>query len=133
MKSILLKSTVAAFAALALCAPISSIAQTAPAAATPAAKAGKGDAKAEAVKKTPYQGELTAIDGGGANVTVKLKSESLTLVINAETKILVDKKPAKLTDFAVGDKVTGSYEKTGETTTAASLHKKTAAAAPKAK
>jgi len=50
----------------------------------------------------------------------------LTLSIAPTTKFLKDKKPATLADFAVGDKVTGSYttDATGKTT-AYSLHKKT--------
>ena len=39
------------------------------------------------------------------------KTKTLTLTITPNTTYLVDKKPATAADFAVGDKVTGSYSK----------------------
>jgi len=84
----------------------------------PAAKTAKKS------NKTPYSGKITAISATSVTVT---GAKTLTLAIDGKTKYEVDKKKAALTDFAVGDSVTGSYEGTGTNLTAASLHKKTAA------
>jgi hypothetical protein len=77
-----------------------------------------------AVKKTPYKGKLTAISA--SSLTVANDSTTLTLIIDAKTSIKKDKKPAKVTDFAVGDYVTGSYvtDASGKMV-AHSLHEKT--------
>jgi riboflavin synthase alpha subunit len=92
----------------------------APVATAPATKAKKA-------QKTQYKGSITAIDA--SSVTVASKEKTLTLAITPTTKFLVDKAPATLADFAVGDAVTGSYTKdsTGAMS-AASLHKKKSAA-----
>jgi hypothetical protein len=99
-------------------APVSAQAQTTTTAPAPAAKPA-------AAKKTEYTGTLTAVSA--ASITVQGTKDALTLAISPKTKIEVNKKKAALTDFAVGDKVTGSYTKdaTGAMT-AASLRKKTA-------
>ncbi|MCE0522696.1 MAG: DUF5666 domain-containing protein [Methylacidiphilales bacterium] len=101
-------------------APITSQAQTstnaAPASApAPAAKHGK---------LHQYEGSITAIDD--TSVTVTSTKKTLTLAISPSTTFKKDKKPATLADFALGDKVTGSYSKdaTGAMT-AHSLNKKT--------
>ncbi len=87
-------------------------------------------ATAPVTKKTPYKGSITAIDA--SSVTVKTASASLTLAITADTKFQfgTSKKntPATAADFAVNDKVTGSYLKNADgTTTAATVRKKQAA------
>ena len=121
MKITLLTPALAAILGLALAgAPVTAQAQTstnstaAPAAAPTPAPA----------KKITYRGSITAIDA--ASVTVASTKKTLTLAIASTTTFLKDGEPATLADFAVGDKVTGSYTKdaTGAMT-AASLHKKT--------
>ncbi len=77
--------------------------------------------------KTPYSGSITAIDATSITVAGK---KTLTLAIAPTTTFKKDKAPATAADFAVGDKVTGSYttDSTGALT-AASVHKKTQAKA----
>ena len=83
--------------------------------------------------KTPFKGAITAV--GSDSVTIQGAKESMTLKITPSTKF---KGGSALTDFAVGDKVTGSYTKDeAGNMTANSLHKKGAkgagaAAAPAA-
>ncbi len=85
-------------------------------------------AKAAKSAKTQYSGAITAIDA--TSVTVASKEKTLTLAITPKTTFKKDKAAATLADFAVGDKVTGSYSKDASgAMTANSLHKKTAAAA----
>jgi ribosomal protein S1 len=80
--------------------------------------------KKDKAKKTPFMGSITAIDS--SSVTVASKEKTLTLAITPETKFKKDKEEATLADFAVGDKVTGSYSKDESGgMTANSLHKKT--------
>ncbi len=80
--------------------------------------------KAATVKKTPYKGTITAVDAAANSVTVQGAKESMTLAVTPETKFKGGK---ALADFAVGDKVTGSYSKDASgATTACSLHKKAA-------
>lgn len=70
---------------------------------------------------TPYQGKVAALDS--ASITVTTKSGDLKLNVTAETKILKNGAKAALTDFAVGDKVTGSYKKDASgSLTAKSIH-----------
>jgi hypothetical protein len=78
-------------------------------------------------KSTPYEGTLTAIDPGGDSITVTTAKKTLVMAVTAKTKYKKDA-PA-LTDFAVGDKVTGSYtaDESGSLT-AYSIHKKPTAA-----
>jgi hypothetical protein len=69
--------------------------------------------------KTPYAGTLSAIDATSATVT--------TTKGDLKTNFAVDKKKAAATDFATGDKVTGSYTTGADgSLTAASIHKKSA-------
>jgi hypothetical protein len=108
---------------------------TAPAAAPTAATAPKAP---KAKKPTPYDGALTTIAADGTSIVVTSSKKTLTLAIDAKTTFLKDKKAATLADFAVGDKVTGSYtvDATSGAMTAHSLHKMTpkkAAAKPAAK
>jgi hypothetical protein len=115
--------------------PVTAQAQTttnAPAAAPAATPPSKPAKKASS---TPYGGTITAIDA--SSVTVTSTKKTLTLTFTPKTSFKKDKKKATLADFAVGDKVTGSYDTdaTGALT-AHSLYKKTAktpkAAAPAA-
>ena len=55
----------------------------------------------------PYKGKIEALAADGSSITVG----ELKLNLTPETKILKNGEKAKLTDFAVGDKVTGSYKK----------------------
>ena len=75
-------------------------------------------------KPIRYEGKLTAIDASGNSITVTGTKHTLILALTSATSYKVNKKAATLTDFAVGDKVTGSYTKdaTGAMT-AHSLHK----------
>jgi hypothetical protein len=94
----------------------------APAATTPASTTAPAPAK-----KTEYKGEITALDA--TSVTIKNKKGTMTFAITADTKFeFKDGKtftPATPADFAVGDKITGSYLKNADgTMTASSVHKK---------
>ena len=78
-------------------------------------------------KKIPYKGSITAIDA--TSVTVAGKDKTLTLAITPKTKFKKDKEMATVADFAVGDKITGSYSTDDAgAMTANSIHKKTAPA-----
>ena len=74
--------------------------------------------------KIPYRGLITAIDA--TSVTVASKNKTLILAITPKTTFKKDKVAATLADFAVGDKITGSYstDATGAMM-ANSIHKKT--------
>ena len=127
MKITLLTPALVAIVGLAL-AGATVTAQAATSTNTTTATAPTKTAKA---KTTEYSGAITAIDASSVTVTGK---KVLTLAIASTTSFKKDGKTATLADFAVGDKVTGSYttDATGATT-AYSLHKKTVkAAAPKA-
>ena len=74
---------------------------------------------------TQYKGKVSAVDA--SSVTVTTASGDLKLVVDDTTKVQVSKKKAAITDFAVGDAVTGSYTKNADgTLTAHSLRKKAA-------
>lgn len=127
MKISLLTPALAAILGLALAgAPVTTQAQTstnstAATAPTPAATPAPATVK---VKKNRYKGSITAIDA--ASVTVANTKKTLTLAITPNTKFKKDNDAATLADFAVGDKVSGSYstDATGAMT-ANSLNKKT--------
>ncbi len=126
MKIHLITPALAAILGLALAsAPVTAQAQTstnmAPATSTAPVKA-----KAKKSAKNPdYSGSITAISA--TSVTVANTKRTLTLAISPTTKFKKDKVVATLADFAVGDKVSGSYttDATGAMT-AYSMHKKTA-------
>jgi Domain of unknown function (DUF5666) len=128
MKITFLTPALVAIVGLALVgAPVTAQAQTstnAPAAAASTAT----PAKVKKAAKTEYKGLITAIDA--TSVTVASTKKTLVLAISPTTTFKKDKAAATLADFAVGDKVTGSYtaDATGALT-ASSLHKKTAKAA----
>jgi hypothetical protein len=125
MKITLLTPALAAILGLALAgAPVTAQAQTSTNTAPATAAAASAPAKVAKTTKTAYKGSITAIDA--ASVTVASTKKTLILAIAPTTTFLKDGEPATLADFAVGDKVTGSYTKdaTGAMT-AASLHKKT--------
>lgn len=116
MKFNFLTLALAAVLGLALAgAPVTTQAQT----PAPAAS----DKPAATDKPIPYKGTLTAVDA--TSITVKGAGDPMTMAITPATKILKDKKPAAITDFAVNDAVTGSYTKDATTgaLTAHSLHK----------
>jgi hypothetical protein len=132
MKNTFLTSALVAIVGLALIgAPVTAKAQTnAPASTTPA-----DTTSTKAKKKTgkiQYEGSITAIDA--SSLTVTSMKKTLTLAIAPTTKFAIkgkkDKTPSTAADFAVGDKVTGSYtvDATGALT-AASVHKKATTAA----
>jgi hypothetical protein len=131
MKLISLKPALVAVLGLALAGALVTVKAQTTNAAPAASTAPSTPAKAPAVKKTPYKGSITAIDA--SSVTVKTATTSLTLAVTADTKFQLgtSKKntPATAADFAVGDKVTGSYIKNADgTTTAATVRKKQPAA-----
>jgi hypothetical protein len=105
-------------------APVTVKAQTSTNATAPAAPSTTSTKTKSAF--TPYKGTISAIDA--TSVTVTTKKGDLKLAIDATTTFEVSKKKAAATDFAVGDKVTGSYATgaDGTTLTAHSLHKKAA-------
>jgi hypothetical protein len=106
------------------CAPLSALAQdastNAPSAAMPAKKHGPR-----------FIGSITAMDATANTITIQnKKGESMTFAIAPTTKFMKDKTKAAMTDFAVGDMVTGAYTKNADgSMTATMVHKKTAAAA----
>jgi hypothetical protein len=132
MKNTFLTSALVAIVGLALVgAPITAKAQT----NAPATTAPTDTTTPKAKKKSgkiQYEGSITAIDA--SSLTVATTKKTLTLAIAPTTKFAIkgkkDKTPATVADFAVGDKVTGSYtvDATGAMT-AASVHKKAVAAA----
>ena len=127
MKITLLTSALAAIVGFAFIgAPVTASAQTATNATAPAAPSTAPKTK-EKSDKTPYAGSITAIDA--SSLTVATSKKTLTLAITPKTTFKKDKEVATVADFAVGDKVTGSYttDSTGALS-AASVHKKTAAA-----
>ena len=131
MKINLITPALVAIVGLALAgAPLTAQAETSSSTSTSTA----APEKKEKAKKTPYMGSITAIDA--KSVTVASSDKTLTLAITPDTKFKKDKEEATLSDFAVGDKVTGSYSKDDSgALTANSLHKKTdktAAAKPAA-
>jgi hypothetical protein len=141
MKITFLTPALVAILGLALAgAPVSVQAQTTtntPAAAAPATATAPKAAHMKS-DKTNYEGTITALDAG--SVTVTTTKAPLVLAIAPTTKFAImkghKKTPATAADFAVGDKVTGSYttDATGALT-AYSVHKKalkTAAADPAA-
>jgi hypothetical protein len=74
--------------------------------------------------KKQYGGTITAVDTAANTVTVKSKKHTLTLTVDASTKF---KNAAALSDFAVGDKVSGSYMKDAAGTMSACTLTKSAA------
>ena len=123
MKINILSSALAAILGLALIGTTTVKAQTSTTAAPTTAPAtsatkSKGDF-------TAYKGKVSAVDA--SSVTVTTASGDLKLAVDDTTKIQVAKKKAAITDFAVGDAVTGSYTKNADgTLTAHSLRKKAA-------
>lgn len=100
---------------------VPALAQTAAPAATSTSTTTTTSTKM-AVKKIPYKGTLTAVDAAANSITVKGAKGDMTLAVTADTKFKGGK---ALSDFAVGDKVTGSYSKDDAgALTACSVHKK---------
>jgi hypothetical protein len=125
MKISLLTPALVAILGLALAgAPVTVQAQTSTNSAPAAAAAASTPAKVTKTAKIPYKGSITAIDA--TSVTVASKDKTLTLAITPKTTFKKDKMVATLADFAVGDKITGSYstDATGAMM-ANSIHKKT--------
>jgi hypothetical protein len=124
MKITLLTPALVAILGLALAgAPVTAQAQTSTNSVAATAPV-KVKAKTTKPADITYKGSITAIDA--TSVTVANTDKTLTLAITPKTTFKKDKVVATLADFAVGDKVTGSYTKdaTGAMT-ANSLHKKT--------
>ena len=120
-------------AAVVLGMPVSSKAQDKPKADAPAA-----EAKAKA---TTFKGKLSAVDKTAMTLTVEEKKGNLVIHANSSTKFFKNEsdanKPSTLEGGTVGDTVTGSYTKDGDTMTAKNVYwggmaKKKAAAAPAA-
>jgi hypothetical protein len=129
MKITLLTPAFAAILGLALVgASITAHAQTSTNAAPAAPVSTSMPPKVKKMTKTPYEGSITAMDA--SSITVTTTKATLTLAITPKTTFKKDKVKATLADFAVGDKVTGSYttDATGAMS-AASVHKKTPKAA----
>ena len=119
MKITLLTPALVAILGLALAgAPVTAQAQTSTNSTADTAPAPK------AAKKPHFMGSITAIDA--SSVTVASAKKTLTLAITPKTIFKKDKAPATQADFAVGDKVSGSYSKDASgTMTANAINKKT--------
>jgi len=129
MKITLLTPALVAILGLALAgAPITAQAQTSTNSAPATAAAASTPAKVTKTAKIAYRGSITAIDA--TSVTIANTKKTLTLAITPKTKFKKDKVVATVADFAVGDKVSGSYstDATGAMT-ANTLYKKTVAPA----
>jgi hypothetical protein len=134
MKITLLTPALVAIVGLALVgAPVTAQAQTSTNATAPAAPSTAPKVKEKKKSEfTEYKdASITAI--AASSLTVTTPKGSLTLAIAPDTKFakLEGKKktPATAADFAVGDKVSGSYKTNADgTMTAHSIHKKVAAA-----
>ena len=129
MKIPLLTPALAAILGFALAgAPVTAQAQTSTnSAATTAAPT--TPAPATVTKPTRFRGTITAIDA--TSVTVANKEKIRTLAITPQTTFKMGKTDATLADFAVGDKVTGSYSTDASgAMTAISLRKKIVLPAP---
>jgi hypothetical protein len=109
MKLTLLSS---AFVA-ALCLTVAPITAHAQAAAAPAATTPAAAAPAKAAKSSQqFGGKVVAVDASASTIEVKSKKHDLKLTVDASTKY---KNATALSDFAVGDKVSGSYAKDSNT------------------
>jgi hypothetical protein len=118
MKLTLLTPVLASILAMA-CVPALADTNAAPVATTTTASV---STKAVSTKPVPYKGTITAVDSSANMVTIKGAKSSMTLTVTPTTKF---KGGTALADFAVGDKVTGSYTKDASGTMSAySLHKK---------
>ena len=131
MKNLLITALVAIVGFAFIGAPVTAQAQTATNATAPAAASTAPKVKEKGEKKksdkTPYSGSITAIDA--SSLTVASTKKTLTLAIAPTTTFKKDKAAATVADFAVGDKITGSYTTDASgAMTAASIHKKTEAA-----
>ena len=127
MKITLLTPALAAILGLALAgAPVTAQAQTttnSTTAAAPVPAAAPSPATVK-VKKPRFKGSITSIDA--TSVTVANTKKTLTLAITPTTNFKKDGDVATLADFAVGDKVSGSYSTDATGAMAAnSLNKKT--------
>jgi hypothetical protein len=122
MKPTLLSTALAAVLVLAL-SGTAAFAQT-NTMATPAAPTTTVKKAKSAYTAYPKGSTITSISA--TSLVLNTSKGALTLVIDASTKIEVNKKKAAVTDFAVGDAVTGSYATGADgTLTAHSLRKKT--------
>ena len=124
MKSSIIKSALVAVAVLALCAPVALQAQTDTVnnIATSPVK-NPTTAKSVKMKKTSYMGTVKTVDTAANSITVTCKKGDMTFAVTPMTKVMVDKKPAQLSDITMGEKVTGSFTKEADgTMAAASIH-----------
>ena len=75
--------------------------------------AAAADAGAPVVKKKkslPFHGKIATLDAAAGTFTVG----ELTLNVTSSTKITLKGAPASLSDFKVGDSVSGAYKKTAD-------------------
>jgi len=108
MTKSLLKIGALSFLAAALVAsPAQVLAQSTNKPAADKKAAAKGEKKSRSI---PFEGNIASIDKAAKTVTVGKR----TFQITSETKIFKADKPALLEEGAVGDYVTGSYQKAGE-------------------
>lgn len=85
------------------------------------AAAAKDATKEAAGKPLPFTGKATAVDATAKTFSLNGKGKDRVFVVDENTKITKDGKPAALTDIVVGEEVTGSYVKAGEVQTAKSV------------
>jgi uncharacterized protein YdeI (BOF family) len=94
-------------------------------ATTGTSTAAKAPKKKSSYTQIPKGATISAIDA--SSVTLTTTKGDLKLAIDDKTGFSVDKKKSAVTDFAVGDKVTGSYATNADGTfTAHNIRKKTA-------
>jgi hypothetical protein len=106
-KSLLKISALSLLAAAMVAAPARVAAQSTNKAAADKKATAEGEKKSRSL---PFQGHIASIDKAAKTVTVGKR----TFQISSETKIFKADKPALLEEGAVGDYVTGSYQKAGE-------------------
>jgi hypothetical protein len=86
------------------------------------ATAAKDATKEAAGKPIPFVGKATAVDAAAKTFSINgAKGKDRVFAVDEATKITKDGKPAALTELTVGEQVTGSYVKAGDTQTAKSV------------
>ncbi|HEY2800571.1 MAG TPA: hypothetical protein VGI85_08260 [Chthoniobacterales bacterium] len=118
MKSKSMLVTGACFAAAALCAASSALAQESPAA--PEASASAATMKKEMTKSEraiPYHGKIASVDSAAKTFTITTKSgTNRVFMMTDDTKIMKDGAAATMTDVAADEMVRGQYWKKSDGT-----------------
>lgn len=83
---------------------------------------GKTDAKPAGEKPTGFGGKVSAVDASAKTFTVKNKTSERVFHVTESTKIKKDGAAADMSAIAVGDAVTGSHMKKGDTMDAVTVN-----------